>query len=107
MRPHPTLEEFNASVLEAVDRGLTVLGDKPVKVAFYSHIEKSVHLGREEIPLRLDVFHKAMTNLFFDGTSIIEKRMARELYRILDLSFEENGKWNLSDYVSHAKTIDR
>jgi hypothetical protein len=55
---------FNALVLKAIDEGAGVLGDAPVKHAFYYHVEKRLKTTREGIPNKLQAFHKALYDLF-------------------------------------------
>ena len=98
-----TPAQFNTKVLKAIDRGLEVLGGEPVKRAFYYHIQKTVRIEREDIPSELKAFDEALADLFHEGAQILEIRIARELFEMLNLEFAENGGWTLSDYAMHAE----
>lgn len=62
-------------------------------------------MKREEIPDRLEAFHKALVGLLGDGASVAEKLVVETLYERLGLSFEKHESWTVVDYASHAKKI--
>ena len=86
----------------AVDEALLVPGEI-VRTAIYERIERSYQLRREEIPDHLETFHQALQDLLGAGGKVMEKLIARGLYRHLGLSFTEHDGWTLIDYVNHAK----
>ncbi len=69
----------------------------------YHHVGQSASLRLEEIPERLEDFHRALESLFGAGALVIEKLIASKLYSHLDLRFEEHENWTLIDYVKDAK----
>jgi hypothetical protein len=89
-------------VLQAVDDGLSVPGEI-VRAAIYERIERSYRLRREEIPEKLETFHQALQDLLGGGAKVMEKLIAKNLYRRLGLDFREHANWSIVDYVSHAK----
>jgi len=93
---------FNALVLKAIDEGAGILGDTPVKHAFYYHVEKRLKTTREGIPNDLQAFHKALYDLFDQGAVILERRIARILYEELGIEFVAHDAWSLKDYVEHT-----
>jgi hypothetical protein len=95
-------QTFESAVLEAVDYGLAVLGET-ARQGIYSYIGMKYQVKREEIPEKLDVFHKASSGLFGAGAGVVEKLIARRLYSKLGLGFEEHEDWTLVEYVNHAK----
>lgn len=94
--------EFNQLILEAVDEGLSILGGDPVKRAFYYHLEKRANIKRSEIPDKLEAFHDALVDLFFDGSVILERRISRHLYGRLGLELPTDNGWTIADYVREA-----
>jgi len=94
--------QFDSAVLETVDEGLRILGEA-VKPAIYYHLETHHKVNREEIPEKLETFHKALEGLFGFGAKPIEKLIAKKLYSKLGLSFEPHEDWTLIDYVKDAK----
>lgn len=93
---------FRKALLEAIDSGLQVLG-KSVRDVVYYYIEQSKSLRYEEIPERLEDFHRFLEGLFGSGARVIEKLIANKLYSQLGLSFEERENWTLVAYVANAK----
>jgi len=100
-----SLQKYRQAILEAVDDGLSILGDEPVKRAFYFQLEKRAKMTRKEIPNNLDVFHEVLVDMFYQGAIILERRMAREFYEMLNLQFEGNNGWSLYDYVKNAELL--
>jgi len=94
--------EFRQNLLEAVDYGLMVLGER-VRQAIYDRIEKSHGLKREEIHEKLDVFHEALASALGVGARPVERLIARNLYQRLGLNFTSRDNWTIVDYVEHAK----
>jgi hypothetical protein len=94
--------EFNQLILEAVDEGLSILGGDPVKRAFYYHLEKRANIKRNEIPDKLEAFHDALAELFFDGSVILERRISRHLYGRLGLELPADNGCTIVDYVRKA-----
>jgi len=103
MAQRPELWE---ALLEAVDHGLLVPGEI-VRAAIYARIEKSYELKREEIPEKLEAFHRALEDLLGKSAKVMEKLIAKNLYRRLGLSFTEHADWTIVDYVNHAKRVGR
>ncbi len=95
--------DFREALLEAVDYGLTVLGEI-VRQGIYERIENDHGLRRAEIPERLEAFHKALVDVFGVSTKTVEKLIAKNLYQRLGLNFTPHPEWTLIEYVDHAKT---
>jgi hypothetical protein len=90
------------SLVQAVDEALLVPGEI-VRTTIYERIERSYQVRREEIPEKLEIFHRALQQLLGVSGKVMEKLIARNLYRRLGLSFEKHDGWTLVDYVNHAK----
>ena len=98
--------ELREALLEAVDHGLLVPGEI-VRAAIYARIENSYELKREEIPEKLEAFHRALEDLLGKGATVMEKLIAKNLYSRLGLNFTEHANWIIVDYVNHAKRVER
>jgi len=92
----------DTALLDAVDYGLLALGEI-VRATIYHRIEESYHVRREEIPEKLDTFHKALQELLGGGAEVVRRLIAKNLYNTLNLRFAENENWTLVDYVQNAK----
>jgi len=95
---------FEKNLLEAVDCGLLTLGENPRK-AIYFHLKRGFELQRESIPKETDGFSQALNTIFGPGAQIIEKFILKELYRRLELNFEEKEGFTFADYVREAKKL--
>ena len=94
--------QFGSAVLGAVDEGLLVYGE-PVRHALYYSVEAKYHVKREQIPDRIEEFHKATGELCGYGGRVTERLIAKSLYSRLGLDFVEHKEWTLVEYVRHAK----
>ena len=94
--------EFRQNLIEAVDHGLMVLGER-VRQAIYDRIEKTHGLKREEIHEKLDIFHDALASALGVGAKPVERLIAKGLYQRLGLNFTPRDNWTIVDYVEHAK----
>ncbi len=93
---------FREVLLQSIDDGLLVPGEI-VRAAIYDRVERSYQLRREEIPENLELFHKALGDLLAAGSEVLERLIAKNLYRRLDLNFNQHENWTLLDYVDEAK----
>jgi DNA-binding winged helix-turn-helix (wHTH) protein len=75
-----------------------------VRAAVFARVESSYQIRREEIPEKLEPFRLALLDLLC-GTSgrVIERLIAKYLYKCLKLDFPQNAEWTLTDYVNHAR----
>jgi len=94
--------ELEETLLQAVDEALLVPGEI-VRTAIYERLERSYQLKREEIPDHLETFHKALQELMGASAKVMEKLIAKSLYRRLKLNLTQHDGWTLLDYVNHAR----
>lgn len=104
MSSSSVLKQFNCSLVEAVDESLLALGEV-VRRSIYQYVERNHQVEREDIPEKLEAFHKCLQGIFGVATNVIERLMAKRLYSKLGLSFESHENWTLVDYVNHAKKV--
>jgi hypothetical protein len=97
-------KDFQKTFLEAVEEGLSTLGDSP-KQAILFHLENTFKIRREEIPQNLTEFQKALEKIFGPGAPYLEKLILKRLYDKFHLEFEEpeNQQPNLTDSVESLK----
>ncbi len=98
--------QLREALLRAVDDGLLVPGEI-VRAAIYERIERSYQLKREEIPEKLEAFHRALQDLLGAAAEVMEKLIAKNLYSRLGLNFTEHANWSIVDYVNHARRVRR
>lgn len=99
--PATIADTMQRSLVEAVDDGLLALGQIPRETVY--HVIHTTHgVRREEIPEKLENFQKALREIFGTGTRVIERLIAKNLYKRLGLNFTEHKDWTLLDYVTHT-----
>ena len=101
--------EFENLLLEAVDQGLSVLGESS-KLSIYFHLEKSFGIKRQDIPQKTDAFVSAVEKLFGPGAKCIETLVSKGLCEKAGLNIEEDAIKNLSFVETVAlvkKTMER
>jgi hypothetical protein len=74
-----------------------------VRKAIYEHLDSSHHIERDEIPDKLENFHKALEESLGKAGYVIERLIAKNLYNQLGVSFREYASWRLVDYVDDVK----
>jgi hypothetical protein len=94
--------QLREALLQAVDDGLLVPGEI-VRAAIYERLEKSYHIRREEIPEKLETFHRALQDLLGKSANVMEKLIAKNFYICLGLGFAAHDDRTLVDYVNHAR----
>jgi len=105
-QPVPAGATIKLALLEAVDYGLLALGEI-ARATVYERIEKSYEVKREEIPDKLDTFHRALQELLGKGAGIVKRLIVKNLYSRLHLEFTEHEDWTLADYVHYANKARR
>lgn len=64
-------------LLQTFDEGLSVLGKSSVK-AIYAHLKRQYALEREDVPVRLGLFHTGLVSLLGSkGAILVEKQIAK------------------------------
>jgi hypothetical protein len=96
-------DNFSRVLLFAIEEGLSSLGNSPREAIFY-HLETSFQLKKEDIPMNLNEFEKAIEKMFGPGTMYIEKLITRRLYERLGLNFEDSTN-SLLVCVEDAKKL--
>jgi len=96
--------DFDKLLLEAVDEGLTSLGESS-KQAIYFYLEKSFNVKKQEIPYKINDFAYAIEKIFGLGGNFLEILIMRRLYERVGRDFEWRGSKDLTftSYVAAAK----
>jgi hypothetical protein len=76
-------------LVQAVDEALLVPGEI-VRTTIYERIERSYQLRRQEIPETLQTFQLALEDLLGKSAKVMEKLIAKSLYRRLKLNFTQH-----------------
>jgi len=100
---HPD-DEFNLIMLEAVDEALSFLGES-AKRAIYYHLEEKFKIRREEIPIKIEDFAKAIEKIFGMGAKIIEMQIMKSLYKRVGRNFKYVPKKKDLLFTAYLKAV--
>jgi len=95
---------FEKLLLEAVDDGLSSLGDS-AKYAIYFHLEKTFNINRRNIPSKIEEFADAIEKIFGFGAKPIEVLIMRRLYEKVGgvVEYPEHKELVFAEYVAAAR----
>lgn len=97
-------ERFEKVLIEAVDEGLSSLGESS-KRAIYFHLKESFNVEREEIPHKVEVFIDALEEIFGGGADFLEilimKRLRKKIEGVLQSDTFTN--FTFAEYVAAVK----
>ena len=92
--------DFDALLLEAVDEGLSTIGESS-KHAIYFHLENHFGVKREEIPCRIEAFAHSMEQIFGLGANFLEILIMKRFHKKAGGRF----KWNRSRDFTFAEYV--
>ncbi len=99
----PRWSDFEGALLEAVDRGLMILGES-VKQTLYFHLERMSPVQKKSIADNPQAFISNLEGIFGAGAKVIEKNIVEQLFSELGLELEEKVDYSFVDYVKEART---
>jgi hypothetical protein len=96
--------DFDKLLIEAIDEGLSAVGESP-KAAIYYHLENSFDVKKREIPKKVEVFEDAIQKIFGVGADYLEVLIMKRLYEKIggEIPLEESTEFHFSQYVSIIK----
>lgn len=71
---------FNKAVIDAVDEGLSILGES-VKRSLYLYLERFYNIQKEEIPVKITDFVEALEEIFGLGSNLLLLQIMKSLHR--------------------------
>jgi len=96
---------FEKLLLEAVDQGLSSLGDSSKQVIYF-HLENTFKINRRDIPYKIEEFAEAIEKIFGLGAKFIEISIMKCLYEKVGSVFEYNPEQEdlcFTEYVAAVK----
>ena len=95
---------FDELLLEAVDEGLSSIGDS-AKQAIYFHLEKVFNVKKHEIPYRIEDFTRAVEKIFGPGANVLEILIMKLLYEKIGrtVQLRESKDFTFTKYVDAVK----
>jgi hypothetical protein len=95
---------FEKLLAEAVDEGLSLLGDS-ARQAIYFHLEKTFSIEKQNIPNKIEAFTNAIEKIFGLGAKILEIKIIKYLYEKVGRDFKyfpEKENLLLTEYIEAA-----
>lgn len=99
-----TLKKFDDTLLKAVDFAFNSLG-RSCKQALYFHLKNTFHVGRREIPEKVEEFDNALKLIFKDGAIFLERLILDELCESLEVKFERKNVLNFDEAVLKIRSM--
>lgn len=96
--------DFKKLLLEAIDEGLSSLGDSS-KQTFYSYLEKTFSIEKQDIPNKIEEFTNAIEKIFGHGAKILEIQMMIHLHEKVGNDFQyypEKNELLFTEYIEAA-----
>jgi hypothetical protein len=95
---------FEKLLLEAVDEGLSSLGDS-AKQAIYFHLEKTFNINKRDIPSKIEEFTDAIEKIFGLGAKPIEVLIMQRLYEKVGgiVEYPEHKDLVFAEYIAAAR----
>ena len=96
--------DFERLLGEAVDEGLTSLGESAGQAIYY-HLERIFGIRKEEIPCNVEAFAEAMEKIFGQGANFLEILIMKKLHEKVRLNLRKHSFQGLefTEYVAMAK----
>nr|MDO8134758.1 hypothetical protein [Candidatus Njordarchaeum guaymaensis] len=89
-------------VTKMIEDGLDALGQNVGRVILH-HIEVSYSLKRNPIPWKIDVFTKALRDMFGEGSHTIERIIVETISRKMGISIHETKTRTLPEIVGYIR----
>jgi len=97
-------QDFEKLLLEAIDEGLSSLGESS-KQAIYYHLEKGFNLKKQEIPYSIEAFACAIEKIFGLGANFLKILIMKRLYEKMGRNLKLRASKNLefTEYITAAR----
>jgi hypothetical protein len=97
-------QDFDKFLLEAVDEGLSSLGESS-KQAIYFHLEERFNVKKKEIPYKIEAFAEGIEKIFGLGANFLKILIMKQLHKKVgqSLKWPESQDLTFIEYVVAAK----
>jgi hypothetical protein len=92
--------DFEKLLLEAVNEGLSSLGESS-KEAIYFHLDKNFNIKKREIPDKIGAFAGAVENIFGFGADFFEIAVMRQLHA----KVSQGANWHASKGLTSTEYV--
>lgn len=100
----PCNRDFKRLLLEAIDEGLSSLGDSSEQ-AIYFYLEKTYAIKKQDIPNKIEEFTDAIRKIFGQGAKFLEIQILKHLYEKVGHDFRyfpEKDNLLFTEYIEAA-----
>lgn len=96
--------DFEKILLEAVDEGLSSLGESS-KLAVYFHLQENFDVKKEEISRNVEAFADAMEKIFGQGANYLEILIMKRLHEKIQGApkLEDSADFTFAEYIASAR----
>ncbi len=101
----PTENRFRKLLLEAVDEGLSALGETP-KQAVYFHLQADFNICKRDIPDKIDEFAFAIEKIFGEGARLLEIHIMRMLYKKLGRTVKHQTRMSSLSFTEYLQILE-
>ena len=95
---------FEELLLEAIDEGLSLLGESS-KQAIYFDLEKNFKINRQDIPHKIEEFTDAIERIFGNGAKILEIRIMKCLFKKVGYTFKHYPKSESLTFTEYIASV--
>lgn len=97
--------DFETLLLNAVDEGLSVLGESS-KEAIYFHLDISFNIKKNEIPYKIEAFTNAIEKIFGLGANFLKILIMKRLHEKIGQSFKWPKSKNYFTFTEFMATAE-
>ena len=98
--------KFEEILLEAIDEGLSLLGESP-KQALYFHLEETFNMNRQDIPYKIEEFTNAIEKIFGAGAKILKIQIMKCIFNKIGYSFKHYPKQKSLTFKEYIAAVKR
>ena len=98
-------ENFDQRLLEAIDEGLSGLGEAG-KASIYIHLEETFNIRKQEIPNKLDSFSNALHRIFGIGARNLEILIMKRLHQEIESQIKLEASSELASNLTFTQYIE-
>jgi hypothetical protein len=97
--------EIGACLVQCVEETISQVLGRKVADALFHTLQANHGIVRDELPYRLETLTSLLTSLGVAGTEVLERAIARRLYKKVGLEFNVTAGYRLAEYVEDAKRM--
>lgn len=96
--------DFEELLLEAIDDGLSLLGDSSKQVVYF-YLEKTFKMKRLDIPYKIEEFTDAIEKIFGTGAKILEIQIMKCLFKKFGNTFEHYSDQKSLEFTEYIEAV--